>query len=287
MGCRSDQPSGPADRHQRLLQYLDLTGRIPKLMVRLFPGRVTREVIGELQDLYKGFGELIDGGPLSVPSPSLQDLRLQQVDVLEYVARAYDALRETRLAAETFERAAKEYDALSRLDRGDQCRARKLEILQSETGDHDAEYAQLLKQVSNPPKDPLQHADLLVKLGELCGMAGDDYQAMKHLTAAEAVLEAAGIRNPSEGSLGAALGQSMKDIESNRPSAGAEESPIVRALAVRALFKRLFQAMIQTCRQSDPKRADHYSALLAELDKTGPHKEFGDELFKIFGQFLR
>lgn len=245
--------------------------------VRAMPGVATPDVVTELQAVHQGLDELLQAGSPTSALYSLDDVRTAMAECLDFIARAYESMRDDQKAAEYFERAVVAYEAMGKSQDAERSRAKLPAIRISQGKGIDQEIQRLHERMARIRDEPLERAQVLVELGELTSQGGDDYAAKGHFEEALALLDRLGFPEPGGGDLARALGDTMATILSNRQGGGAP-TEIETMVGIRALYRRIYLGLVRVYTQIDPERAKDYERKLAEMDSPEVNKEFAERM---------
>lgn len=110
----------------KAMQFVSIQQRHMEAMMRILPG--TAEVIAELEAVYADYKTLFESGPPDFEFYTLDDVRSNMADVLEWIARTYDSLRDDDRAIEYYEKAAASFDAINQPENAARCRENTAKI---------------------------------------------------------------------------------------------------------------------------------------------------------------
>lgn len=224
-------------------------------------------------------------GPPQYPLYQLDDVRGRMADVLETTARAYDSLRDSQQAVAYFERAAIAFDEVGQQEHAERCRVNIARIRAADNPNLDQEITRLQGLLETLPESSLKHVEALISLGELHAKEGDDYEATQLLQKAQVVLQAMGHGDPGDQDAAAVLRQSVQRIMSGQHSGGPTQ--IETLVWVRTLYQRLYLALAQLFRETDPDRASDYSQRLERLERTDMTEHHLGQVIDALGEDLR
>jgi hypothetical protein len=199
----------------------------------------------------------------AIPNPAM--VRQHLADAHNWRARARRKSGEVAAAAADFRRVAELFHAIGHEDAAERARDEMREMRVEEDGNVDEDVERLLSQLRGTTPGGLQHIRIQIELGELYSQNGDDYEARKHLLAAEAAMTA-GYPNPSEATILTNLMQSLGAIEAGHGGTTAE-LPVMAAMDVRALYQRLYFALARAHRKSNPVRSAEYEEKFRDFNR--------------------
>lgn len=254
-----------AREQERMLQMMGLDQDMQGLMMRAMPGVCTRADTDALLRLQGAYRVLQTSALSTDVLVTAEMLRQRLADVTEWTARAFDSRNEPADALAHYQKARELHAALQ--DSGAVARIDdKIGEIRLQGFDGlDGELVRLRQRLEDRRLDAFDRAKGLVQLGELLSKAGDDFEAERVLLEAERLLSAT--PNLGRDDLLARLAESVKVILDGSASSGAV--PIVRAMELRALYQRLYFALGNACRDTDPERAQAYEKLLDAFDRAG------------------
>lgn len=257
----------------RMQRLMALGNEQTRLMMRAMPGSVSAEVVESLEALLANLRDLADGarpGDILVTRPVVEE---RIADVTEWIARAHDSLNQSARASEYYRRAAELYRTLGQAQAAQRIEDKIGELRLHAEQDIDGETKRLIARLEDTEPGSIEQAKVLVALGELSTLGGDDFGAVKWLQKAEEIL---GGRPPDADALLTSLATSLQRIVSG--DAGAGPSAIEEAMALRALHRRLFLALSNAYRDSDPDASASYAERAAALDKEQASRATRDAL---------
>ena len=199
----------------------------------------------------------------AIPNPAM--VRQHLADAHNWRARARRKSGEVAAAAADFRRVAELFHAIGHEDAAERARDEMREMRVEEEGNVDEDVERLLSQLRGTTPGGLQHIRIQIELGELYSQNGDDYEARKHLLAAEAAMTA-GYPNPSEATILTNLMESLGAIEAGHGGTTAE-LPVMAAMDVRALYQRLYFALARAHRKSNPVRSAEYEEKFRDFNR--------------------
>lgn len=253
-----------AREQARMTKMMDLDRRMTSGMMRAMPGVCTSGDVAHLIELRDGYGELKASARPSDMLVTVDTLEERIANVTDWIGRALDSMNQSSEALPYFEEARALYAALGKSDVVAQLDDKIGEINVHVGGGLDAELTRLRVLLEHGGLGQLDRARVLIQLGELLSKAGDDFEAAEHLIEAEGLL--AESPNPSDGQLLESLADSVRGIMGSTTSSG-EDTPIVRAMTIRALHQRLYFALGNAYRETHPEKAMAYEEKLATLDE--------------------
>lgn len=231
-----------------------------------------------LKEIKTGYQQLLKSILSDEQLVTEQMIREKLADVEDWIARALENCGQLHKAAEAFEHAAVLFEAVDKQTNANQARdnagALKLDL----DADFDEEIERLQERLDATPDGSLERIQVLVALGELYSKADDDFEALKYLELAEVELNKLG-GHPSDNEILRGLNNTVADINSGKEVAGF--SAIETNLKRRALTQRLYLALANAYRVTNPKLAEKYEALLKKLD-SGKDTSMSD----LIGKYL-
>lgn len=258
---------------------IDMTreqGRMTKMMaldrymqaatVRALPGVCTQDEVNSLIQIRDSYRELQATAQPSDMLVTPDTLNERIADITESIGRAHESMNEGADAVSYFREARQLYADLGKADAVARIDDKIGEIRVQDEGDLDAEIPRVREQLEGGGLDTLDRVKRLIQLGELLSKAGDDFEAEQPLLEAERLLAAT--PNMSHNQILESLADSVQSIMAGTAASG-EGTPIVQAMQVRGLYQRLYFALGNVYRDTNPAKAKEYEAKLAAFDDRG------------------
>jgi len=256
--------SNDTDRDlERVHRLMEIDSRYVAAIPKVMPGQASEAVIGELQGVLKSYALLYREGEPSFKFYTLDDLIGKMANTTEFIARAYETLTDLEQAKDHYERAAQLFEGVGRLDEAERCRTTVARAELSATGDVDTDIQRLRAALAELSEPSLRRIGARVELGELTSRAGDDFEAASILRAALEELRGLGYEEPEADDVAASLEATLRGIEDGTAKAG--ETQVEQLVLVRGLYLRLYLALAQAARETDPEEARRYQALAQTL----------------------
>ena len=250
----------------RMTKMMELNRDMQGAMMRAMPGVCTENEVNSLIQIRDSYRELQATAQLSdmLVTPDTLDERI--ADVTEWIGRAHESMNEGADAVSYFREARQLYADLGKADAVGRIDDKIGEIRVQDEGDLDAEIPRVREQLEGDGLDTLGRVKTLIQLGELLSKAGDDFEAEQPLLEAERLLAAT--PNMSHNQILGSLADSVQTIMAGTATSG-EATPIVQAMQVRGLYQRLYFALGNVYRDTNPTKAKEYEAKLAAFDDRG------------------
>jgi tetratricopeptide (TPR) repeat protein len=267
--------AGPkaSDDHSRAMRVIQVDRRVMGMMMRTHFNPADQTVITDWQNIAGEYRELIAAGPPATPFYTVESLRLKYAQALESLARAYDALHDSRTARTAYAQAASAFDEAGEPLQAAQCRSRAAESTLTEDARYDDQLRAILEDLEHLDQAQPAYFSRLIDLGELQAQAGDDFAAEQTLLKAEDGLKGASWENPSGSDLAEALVATLKGLQSGERLRPGQD--ISTALSARGLHRRIHLALSDVHRRSgDADRADARLKLADAMDRSSPDDEF-------------
>ena len=267
----------------RMTKMMELNRGMQGAMMRAMPGTCTRNEVASLIQIRDSYQELHATAQPSDMLVTLETLNERIADVTEWIGRAHDSMNEGPSAMPYFKEARQLYAALGKADAVARIDDKIGEIGVQDEGDLDAELQRVRTRLAGDGLDTLDRVKTLIQLGELLTKAGDDFEAEQHLLEAERLL--ANTPNMNHNQILASLTDSVQSIMGGTATSG-EETPIVQAMALRGLYQRLYFALGNVYRDTNPAKAKEYEEKLSEFDDRGGGFD-ASVVSKLMEQFTR
>ena len=259
---------------------MQLDRRLMEAMPRIMPGTANDALLEELSDIQRGYEELLAAGPPSYPLYTLDSVRIKIADTENFMARANDSLNRVEAAAEYFEQAAQHYDEAGASEQAERSRASLGRLRFAAEADVNVEMQRLQSLLDQTEVNTLPHAQALVELGELCCKTANDFEAEQQLQAALDELAQCG-GDPGGINLADALTQTLQAIQQGTAKPGA--TPIEQKILVRDLYRRIYLALGQIYKETDPDKAAEYLAKAKNRDSQATNEEFSRRMLDALG----
>lgn len=250
----------------RMTKMMELDRAMQSAMMRTMPGVCTRNEVNSLAQIREGYRELQATAQPSDMLVTPDTLNERIADITEWIGRAHDSMHEGAEALSYFKEAQKLYADLGRAEVVARINDKIGEIRVQDEGDLDAEFQRVRKRLDGGGLDTLDRVKTLIQLGELLTKAGDDFEAEQPLLEAERLLAAT--PNMSHNQILWSLVDSVQSIVAGTATSG-ENAPIVQAMQVRGLYQRLYFALGNIYRDTNPAKAKEYEEKLATFDDQG------------------
>ena len=277
MTLKQDKPDPPLDDMSKMRRLMELDQRSLAAMFMLMPGKATETGVAEWKEIHAGYEDLLRAGAPKDAFYTLDSVRKKMADTTDSIARSYDSLNNLEQAKLYYEQAAQSYEEIGDHDKANRCRNHIAQIRLSDEGNLDDELLRLQTMLESVPKNSLQHAQLLIDLGELYIQMSDDDEAEKLLTVANRELDELG-GNPAGANLGDALAQSLSSILEGKHAGGP--TPIETQTLMRGLYRRLYLALAQIYRELDADKAAAYLAQARQLDSKELNEDFSKRMLE-------
>lgn len=263
-----NSPSRDIALAQRLMQ---LDRRLMEAMPRIMPGTANDSLVQELSSIQRGYEELLAEGPPSFPLYTLDTVRFKIADTENFVARAHDSMNHVEEAASFYKQAAQHYEEAGATEQAERARASLGRLQFAADADVNVELQRLQAELDRAEVNTLPHVRALVELGELCCKTGNDFEAEQHLQDAMDELKICG-GDPGGINLADALSETLQSITQGTAKPGA--TPIEQKMLVRDLYRRIYLALGQIYKDSDPEKAAGYLAKAKDRDSQATNDEF-------------
>lgn len=251
---------------EKVHRLMEIDSRYVAAIPKVLPGQASKALIGELQGVLKSYALLYREGEPSFKFYTLDDLVGKMANTTEFIARAYETLADLDHAKEHYERAAQLFESVGRNDEAARVRTTVAGAELAATGDVDTDIKRLRSKLAEQPDPSLQRVGVRVELGELTSRAGDDFEATSILRAALDELRGLGFDEPKADDVAAALEATQRGIEQGTARPG--ETELERLVLVRGLYLRLYLALAQAARDTDPDEARRYQERAQALNAT-------------------
>lgn len=263
-----------------LEEWMAATSPLPELMARSMPGKVDPGIVAGLAAAREQLEALLQhlDGPSQFVAP--EDVAWRRADVIEWQGRAADSLQDPAAARAFYEQAAEAWGALGAGAEAARCRDKLRELRVTHEGEVDDEVAALRRRLEERAAPSTARATTLIALGELLSKVGDDVEARGHLEEAEGVLDEV-VGAPSGAAMAAALMASVAAVQDGSFTGG--ESAIERSLGVHQLRARLYLALGNVHRTTDPQRARVYEDKLRAM-RAAADDSFTEALRSLIGR---
>lgn len=237
---------------------MEIDSRYLAAIPRVMPGQASRAVIDELQEVLKSYALLYKEGAPSFAFYTLDDVVGKMANTTEFIARAYETLTDLEKAKVHYEQAAQLFDSVGRHEEAEKCRTTVAKAELAATGDVDADIARLQGALGELTEPSLQRVEVRVELGELTSKAGDDFEAASILRTALEELQGLGYKEPLADDVASSLDATVRSIQDGTAKPG--ETEVERIILLRGLYLRLYLALAQAARETDPGEARRYQA---------------------------
>lgn len=248
---------------EKVHRLMEIDARYVAAIPKVMPGQASQAVIVELQGVLKSYALLYREGEPSFKFYTLADLVGKMANTTEFIARAYETLTDLAQARDHYQRAAQLFESVGRQDEADRIRTTATRSELAATGDVDADVRRLRDDLSGLSEPSLRRVGVRVELGELTSKAGDDFEAASILRAALEELRGLGYEEPRPDEVASSLEATLRGIEDGTAKAG--ETEVEQMVLVRGLYLRLYLALAQAARETDPEEARRYQALAQTL----------------------
>jgi TPR repeat protein len=249
----SENPEADMAKAQKLME---IDARYVAVIPRVMPGQVDQAVIDELRDVLEGYRRLHEEGAPTFAFYTLDDLVGKMANTTEFIARAHETLTDLEQAEVHYEQAAKLFDSVGRHDEAERCRTTIARAQLAATGDVDADVRRLRGVLDRLSEPSLERVGVMVELGELTSKAGDDFEAASLLRQALEELQGLGLEEPQAEDMAASLEATLRSIDDGTARPG--ETEVERVILVHGLYLRLYMALAQAARETDPEEARRY-----------------------------
>lgn len=266
---------------EKVHRLMEIDSRYVAAIPKIMPGQASKAVIGELQGVLKSYALLYREGEPSFKFYTLDDLVGKMANTTEFIARAYETLTDLEQAKEHYERAAQLFESVGRNDEAERVRTTVARAELAAAGDVDADIGRLRSDLAGLSEPSIQRVGVRVELGELTSRAGDDFEATSILRAALDELQGLGFEEPRADDAAAALDATLRAFEDGTAKAG--ETELERLVLVRGLYMRLYLALAQAARETDPEEARRYQGLAQTLNES---EELVNKAVQRFGELF-
>jgi hypothetical protein len=271
------QAASFADDMLKANSMLMLDRRYIATLQELEPGRASDAVVTELAAIQGGYKGLLQSGAPAYPLYKLDDIRRKIAETEDSIARAHDSMNHWDVAVRHYEAAAGMFESIGASEKAQRSRACIGRLRLTAEGRIDAEFKRLISLLEKTLEGTLDHADVLVELGELYGKTADDYESERTLQAALRELKLLG-SDPSGIAIANALNETVRSISGGTAIAGA--TPIEQTLKLRSLYCRSYLALAQIYKESDPQKAAEYLEMAEDHDGQKLNSEFAEEVLR-------
>jgi hypothetical protein len=127
----------------------------------------------------------------------------------------------------------------------------------------DVDISRLQARLATESSPSAAHAALLIEIGELYSKQGDDFSAREVLTKAEREMNSLPGMPPTSGSITRDLAETVAALQAGTLIPG--KSPLERSYASLQLQIRLYFALGNVYRESEPEKAELYTEKLEEM----------------------
>jgi tetratricopeptide (TPR) repeat protein len=274
--------SNDTDRDlEKVHRLMEIDSRYVAAIPKVMPGQANQAVIGELQGVLKSYALLYREGEPSFKFYTLDDLVGKMANTTEFIARAYESLTDLEKAKEHYDRAAQLFESIGRKDDAERVRTTVARADLAATGDVDTDIKRLQDELAELSEQSLQRVGVQVELGELTSRAGDDFEATSILRTALDELQGLGYEEPQADDVASSLEATLRGIEDGTAKAG--ETKLEQLVLVRGLYMRLYLALAQAARETDPEEARRYQGLAQTLHGS---EELVDKAVRQFAERL-
>jgi tetratricopeptide (TPR) repeat protein len=225
----------------KALIFMEVQQRHMAAMSGAMPGAANEAVIEEFKAIYSDYDQLVHMGAPEHPLYSITDVQRRMADVLEWIARSYDSMRDIEQANYYYEKAVGRFQSLGDRDSVARNQQNIAQLGYEREGSVDQELERLRTKLSSLPEGSLQHAIALVELGELYMRSGDDFASEENLLVAMEELERMGHPDPSGEDAKEVLNQTVQDIMSGQATAGTTRFETLTA--VHGAYQRIYQCL--------------------------------------------
>jgi hypothetical protein len=248
----------------RTERLTDLGSKSRDLMIRAMPGVVNDGVVSSLQEVVADLDTLAaSADPDDQLSPRAMIEQLA-ADMTEWTARAHDSMNHAGAALEWYQRAKHRFAQLGNSEAVRRLEDRAAELRLRAGQDIDGEFKRAQAHLQEVEAGTLEEAKALISLGELASRAGDDHGALQWLVKAEHVLSREPFLLPDASSMLEALAGSLAAIHGGSATAGS--TSIEHAMALRTVHQRLYFALSNAYRTTDPDKSAEYGARVEQMD---------------------
>lgn len=255
-----------------------LEGEFRNATMACVAGRAEEDIFTKFAELESGYNTLLEETEADDTLVSAVDLRNRIADLTDWRGRAFENARQFDEAIDEFDRAAQLFDAIGKTAEAQRSRDKASEVRLETTADFDMEIERLRQKLETVQPGGPEQVKTLIALGELHSRANDDFEAVRLLEQAEAgLLEVGG--HPSDNDILGAMADTVAQIEGGELVAGF--SSLESSVERRALTQRLYLALANAYRTTDPARAAEYEAKLRSYDD-GKRSN----MQQLLGQFL-
>jgi hypothetical protein len=280
----SETPFSFSEEVARAHRMMDLDRRALLALMCIDPGRASDALAGEFIQIQQGYQGLLQAGPSALYS--LDSLRAKIAEAEDSIARVHDSLNHVDLAISHYEAASVMFEALGDIGKVERARANIGRLRLAIGGEIDSEFTRVSSLLEATPENTLAHASLLVELGELQAKSSDDYEAQRTLNAALVELSFCG-SDPPESEILAATNATLLAVQQGTVQPGA--SSIEQVLSRRYLYRRVYLALAQIFKETEPAKSAHYLELSryreGETQATGLSDHVVQALYGAFRKF--
>lgn len=274
------EPLGEVDLMHRMIR---LDSRMTPMLMRVMPGNCDESVIDELEDLRRGYQDLLRRRPRSASLVPKHQLQTAIARCSWYCGAAAESLRADSRALEYYRQAQQEFLEAGSDDEVQRARQKILEIQNVLEDNPDQRLAELQSSLLEQDPGSPQRAETLISLGYACLKAGDSFAARNHFDEARVLLDASG--NPDPGALATGLLETMQSILNPGESKDAGV-PIVNLLKQRSLYQQLYNGLSQAWRDADPLKSEQYNRMAQDMDSRESSQDFGNQALSLWqGRF--
>jgi tetratricopeptide (TPR) repeat protein len=250
---------------------MQLDRRLLEAMPKIMPGIANDALVQDLSSIQHGYEELLAEGPPSFALYTLDNVRFKIADTENFIARAHDSMNHVDEAASFYRQAAQHYQEVGATEQAERSRASLGRLQFAADADINVELQRLQAELDRAEVNTLAHVQALVELGELCCKTGNDFEAEQHLQSALEELKECG-GDPSGINLADALSQTLQSIAQGTAKPGV--TPIEQKVLVRGLYRRIYLALGQIYKDTDPNKAAECLAKAKDRDSQATNEEF-------------
>jgi tetratricopeptide (TPR) repeat protein len=275
----------PPDDLGKMRWMLAVDQRYMSAMVQSLPGKASLKGVQELREIADDYQALLDAPiPVKTPFYTRADLQSKLADTYGTMARACEALHDYEQARQHYGTTIKMLNALGKHSEVQRYQAYLEYLDYKQHGNVDKEINRLHQALTEVEEESLDHASLLIDLGEIHRQNGDEFEAEKLLLQAEKILDKLG-GEPSGEAISTSFANSLLAISQDKHKGGSTE--IENLMKINGLYRSLSVGLSKIYSEINPQKAGDYRAKAARRDSKATNDAFSqkmldslDDLFK-------
>lgn len=262
--------------------FMEVQRRQMAAMSRAMPGTANEAVVEEFKAIYASYNQLLQTGAPEQPLYSITDVQRSMADVLEWIARSYDSMRDVEQANHYYKKAVDAFQVVGDQESVARNRQNIAQLGFEREGSIDQELVRLRTKPSSIPTGSLQHAIALVELGQLYMRSGDDFASETQLKNAMVELERMGHPDPSGVDAREMLNQTVQDLMTGKAMAGTTRFETLTA--VRGAYQHIYQCLSTI--YADRGELDKAARYFQMFEQVSANELKGEDIFGTVRKIL-